>query len=963
MRQWMTRLITNFCAIFLIFGAISSVNASLLNDYLYENWTSKDGLPHNSINDITQTKDGYLWFATWEGIARFNGREFKHFTRGTESGLIDSGVRTLYADLQGGLLAGGSRGGLVYRVPHQWQSISPIKNLVNAVFRQSDGGIWIGLQGEGLIFRKSSNSANQMILPEITIYQIKQRKNKELLISTSQGLYIISNNGIKNFNLQQGLETTAIYTAVEDKDGNLLLGGKSGAWIFKDNQLSRLHPTLNDNFISKILVDSQGHYWFGTLTNGVYRLIGNQLTIFNAEEGLPNNRVLSIYQDREEAIWIGTNGGLTRLRQAPFTVWNKQRGLSGDYIRTVLAFNPKQIAVGSSNGLNIISGKQIESYPNPNAINPVASSLSVLSLAKRSAGGLWVGSYDKGLYLYNNKQISPFQKPQLPSNEVRAIVEDDDNNLWIGTTAGLVKFDAQGKSTTFTTQDGLPDNYIMALSMDHKGQIWVGTGVGVGIINQHNIKTLNLDSMEQAEYVFGFYAQDDVMWMATDRGLIRYTYADQQLSLIGRKNGLPIDKLFQVVPDSNGYFWLTSNRGIWRISMANANKVANGEMDKINFELYNERDGMGSAQANGGSNPATTVDSSGTLWFATAKGVASTNPQNFKNMVVASFPIMIERVQVDQTQLQLSDEIQPKLPAGSHRMLFDFVGLGFTSSQHILYKTKLEGLDHEWVERGSQNIAEYTNLEPGNYTFRVSAYYPYHTDNLNQTSFSFSIEPYWWQRTSLQFAIAFLFVVSIALSIWWRMLRLKRSEFKLTKEVAAKTRELQIQASAFEKQAREDQLTGLNNRRAFDEWVESVINQSSQAQRLSIALIDIDHFKKVNDDNTHLVGDAVLQQVAKDIREITPDDFFVARWGGEEFVLGVVGWQAHDVQNACEKVRLFIKSQQYGQVEQSLSITISTGLVNANTSHDFEQLLRCADIALLHVKESGRDSLHTQTLA
>lgn len=117
--------------------------ASLLDEYIYETWTSKQGLPHNSINAIAQTDDGYLWFATWEGIARFNGREFTHFTRNERSKMRDSGTRALYADENGGLLAGGARGGIAYRKPGQWQSVTPFKNLVNALLSEKSGGIWV----------------------------------------------------------------------------------------------------------------------------------------------------------------------------------------------------------------------------------------------------------------------------------------------------------------------------------------------------------------------------------------------------------------------------------------------------------------------------------------------------------------------------------------------------------------------------------------------------------------------------------------------------------------------------------------------------------------------------------------------------------------------------------------------------------------------------------------------------
>ncbi|MDN3685775.1 triple tyrosine motif-containing protein [Vibrio sinaloensis] len=216
--------------------------------------------------------------------------------------------------------------------------------------------------------------------------------------------------------------------------------------------------------------------------------------------------------------------------------------------------------------------------------------------------------------------------------------------------------------------------------------------------------------------------------------------------MVGRRHGLPIDKLFQVVSDQTGYFWLTSNRGIWRIAIDQAHAIADGMESQVRFEHYNERDGMRTAQVNGGSSPAATVDSSGTLWFPTAKGVASTNPQYYSDSVITTFPTAIEQVKVDQSVLELGNSQPFELAAGSQRISFDYVGLGYLSSQHIRYQTKLEGLENQWVTRGSQTTADYTNLSPGHYTFVVKAYYQHHESDVNQASVSFVILPHWWQR-------------------------------------------------------------------------------------------------------------------------------------------------------------------------------------------------------------------------
>ncbi|MEZ8193987.1 ligand-binding sensor domain-containing protein [Vibrio cortegadensis] len=959
-------------------GSVFSSSAMILDEYQYENWTSRDGLPHNSINAITQTDDGYLWFATWEGIARFNGQEFKHFTRGSESGLVDSGVRALYSDTSGGLLAGGARGGLVYREAYHWSSLPTIKNLINAVIKQPDGGIWIGLSSEGLIFRAEANADNQLILPNLTVYQLSFRKNGDLLASTSRGLYIISGKAVENVSESSGLGNTTVYSAVEDDQGAIILGGKNGAWQYKDGHLSRIHEALNRSIVTKVMIDEQKELWFGTRSQGVFHYFNQQISSFSEQQGLSHNHVLSLYQDREKSIWIGTNGGLTRLRKAPFNTWDQSKGLSGNYVRTVLANGSGKIIAGTSNGLSVIEGDKVTKY-SPNSSSQTAQKqLSVLSLASRSAGGAWVGTYSKGLYLFDQGILQPHFLPSLPTKQIRSVLETSEDELWVGTTAGLVKYSPDGSYKLFTTQDGLPDNYIMALSTDTLGRVWVGTGVGVAIIENNTVATLDLDPLDKAQYVFGFYAEENQMWMTTDRGLIRYRFSDKDLSLVGKRHGLPIDKLFQVLADSNDYFWLTSNRGIWRISQHDANAIADGTAETLTFEHYNELDGMASAQLNGGSNPAATIDSSGQLWFASALGVTVTHPQRFKQLVTPTFPTVIESVISDQHELDLSDEKASILPAGTQRVVFNFVGLGFQSSQHIRYKTKLEGLDSDWIERGSQGISEYTNLAPGEYRFVVNAYYSYHQSMLNEASYSFTILPHWWQRASIQLSIFAGFILMIALSFQWRVSLLQKSEMRLTYEIEQKTKALQVQATAFKKQAEEDQLTTLPNRRAFDDWIRNTIDPSgiespsTQANNIktnsietnsieknfSIVMLDIDHFKRINDNFGHIIGDEVLRKIGQSLKPYIQEDCFIARWGGEEFVIGTIGWKPSEVYDFCQQLNQLIKHLDYSTVADKLSTTISIGIVNASTSHDFEDLLRIADDALFQVKHSGRDGIY-----
>ncbi|MDN3682879.1 diguanylate cyclase [Vibrio tapetis subsp. quintayensis] len=931
--------------------------ASLLDEYIYETWTSKQGLPHNSINAIAQTEDGYLWFATWEGIARFNGREFTHFTRDEHSKMRDSGTRALYADTNGGLLAGGARGGIVYREPGNWQAVAPFKNLVNALLREKSGGMWVGLQGLGLVYRSDLEAKNQVILPSVSVYKLYQSRNGDVLASTSKGLYRVSNGQPKLISQRD----RKVFSAAEDSQGRIIYGGDDGAWQFYNGKISRIDERLNHFNISNVLVDNQGQYWFGTVNQGIYRYFNSRLASLTERDGLPHSRILSLFQDREASIWIGTNTGLTRLRHAPFRSWDTTRGMSGDYVRTVMPLDGGQTLVGTSSGLSVLDGKKVTNITSFDEQKQTQRQLSILSLAPSNDGGAWVGSYSHGVFSYQNKTLSPVSLSNLPSNEVRAIAEQGNGTLWVGTTSGLMRYNADGSYQLYNRGSGLPDNYVMTLTIDHLNQVWVGTGRGVAMITtdevgKENVTEYDLAPFESAEYIFGFYLEEGYLWMTTDRGLIRYRYQDKTLSSVSRINGLPIDKLFQIVPDSSGYYWLTSNRGIWRVSMEDAHAVANGELDTIDFEHFSEIDGLPTAQLNGGSNPAAAVDSREHLWFATAKGVASTHPSRFRLLVTPSFPTVIETALSDKSDISVFSSRPVELEAGSQRIQFEFVGLGYISSHVIRYKTKLEGFESEWTERGVTGHAEFTNLPPGSYNFVVSAYYPYHPNYVNQANFAFTIAPYWWQRPVVQVGIVALFVMSMMLLVTWRIHLLHAAKLKLKKQVEEKTHELQLQASAFEQQAREDLLTGLPNRRAFDDWINDVTEHQS-GESLSIVMLDLDHFKLVNDRFTHIAGDHVLRHVATILDNHTPSGAMMARWGGEEFVLGIVGWSTDDVYQICVGINNAIRSHDLSLVADGLSVTISIGMVTASTCHDFDELLRCADSALFEVKNSGRDGV------
>ncbi|ENO8417140.1 diguanylate cyclase [Vibrio mimicus] len=788
-------------AIMLLLSSSAYAVVEHISDYFVETWTSTDGLPHNSINSVAQTRDGYLWFATWEGVVRYNGLNFQLFDRSPQTGMEDSGTRTLLPMGNNGLLVGGARGSLTQRLSYGWLSFRSAPSLVNGALIDEKQNLWLAIEGLGVMMRPyigdGQYGPDRWLLTDVSAYRLVKNKQGVVFAATDKGLY-----------------------------------------QFDDQQ-----PSVVE---------------------------------------LPKGR----YQ----------------------------------------------------------------------RINYISISLNQ-ELVVATDHGVWVGSVQRGLLLWQNGSLSPIlgEKDGLPSNEVRAIIEDEQGNLWIGTSDGIVKRSVQGELTTYNKSNSrLPDNYIMALAIDEKRRLWVGSAVGVAYFDdQGQIHPVDLTKMEQAQYVFGFYMEADYVWMATDRGIVRYRLSDGMTSLVGRAAGLPIDKFFQMLRDNEGHAWLSSNRGVWKLNYDQMLAVADGMSTLLEFEHFDEGDGMATSQANGGTNPAAASLPSGELYFATAKGVASIKVKRLQQLSELRLPVVLESVSFDSENI--NPEQQQIAEAGTNRVSFGYVGLGFVMSERLQYRTKLEGFDEDWSYRGHNTLAEYTNLEPGNYRFFVSARYPYGKWNDATYSYSFTIAPHFWQRKEVIFMLGMLVVALCISVVMWRIRTLKRREWYLVEQVALQTQKLRFQAEKFERLSKEDELTGLANRRAFDVYLKQAFSRVDHpGQQVSIGLLDIDHFKQINDRYSHIIGDQAIVAVSQQLLKYVRDKTRVARWGGEEFTILYVG-DPKEAWSYFEELRCTIEQVDFSTVAPGLSVTVSVGFADSQQAESYESVLKLADHALLTAKKLGRN--------
>lgn len=919
-----------------------------LDNYFSESWSTVHGLPHNTVNAIAQTPDGYLWFATWEGVARFNGRQFDIFERSTETGLPDSGIRTLSVAANGDLLVAGSRGGIARVKGHQWQSYPPLGVLINKAMVDSQQRLWLATEGEGVVMQAPDGSRRQFTedngLPANAAHSLFEDNKGQIWIGTTAGLALIDINLTLSQQFAEQL-TSPVFALAADKQQQLLIGTERGLFQLSNQQLTELLANVP---VATLLAEASGMLWIGTVDRGLLRLYNNTLEQLSIEQGLPNNRVLALLRDKEQSLWVGTNGGVFRLRDAPFTTYTSDQGLADNYVRTVMSDQADCVYVGSSRGLDQICSGIIRNID----LSTHAKGQSVLSLALDQQQSLWIGTYTDGVLQYAEGNVVAHYRSEdgLAANEVRAILPRPDGSVLVGTSQGLSLI-KNGQLSSPVEAVALPSPFIMALHQTGDGRVFIGSGAGVSVWHNNKVRQLDFSVLDQAEYAFGFVEDPTagILWMTTDRGLVAFDLATEQLALVGRSHGMPFDKLFQLVIDQQQHFWITTNRGVLRLGRQQVLDVVYGRRDQINYEIFGESDGMASAQANGGSSPAASLHSDGAVWVATSVGVSKVQPARLSSFSAVIPPVVLEKLVADGKQYSLQQPIE--LAAGTSRIELEYAGLGFIMPQRIQYRTMLEGFEQEWAGRGTQVSVQYTNLAPGQYTFNVVASYPDGGWSPVAASVSFSIAPHLWQRPLFQLLVILALAALVITAVRWRLASLKRSELKLKRQVAEKTAELAALA-------RLDSLTGLANRRAFDEAMQHELKRAKRQQEpLCLALLDIDHFKQVNDNWSHSVGDEVLKRVATTLQQHCRDIDSLARWGGEEFVILLPDTSLATAQEVCDRLRQCVANTCFVDIVPDLTVTLSIGVAMLQQKDDGKQLLIDADRALYRAKNTGRNSV------
>jgi ligand-binding sensor domain-containing protein/signal transduction histidine kinase len=734
-----------------------------LNEFGHQAWLTENGLPQNTVQAIVQTHDGYLWIGTQEGLARFDSLNFTVFDKENTPAFKSNDIRFLHEDQQGRLWISTSYG-LVCLHNGQFNSFTVNEGLpdnsIGPLAEDTSGQMWIGTAAGLARFVNNAFKVftTQQGLSSNVIQTLCARANGTLLVGTSAGVQSLSAERFSDWTTPVDVPTANITAIVEGKNGHLWYGTLDG--LFGNDQGA---ITLPDTRISALQVDRQGALWIAT-AGGLARLRNGRLETFTTANGLSSNLVLSLFEDREGSIWVGTEaGGLNLLKSKKFYTYTTRDGLPNDLVKAIYQDPQREIWIGSNGGgLTLFKNGKFTTWTTRDGL----SSDVVLSLAGDVSGTLWIGTPD-GLNRFRDGKFQTYTFADGLSNDlVRSVFVDRSGVLWVGTRDGLNSF-RDDQFTTYTTQDGLANNFIGAIYEDSKGNLWVGTLGGLSKLKDGKFQTFTTKDGLSSNTVISLYedASGD-LWIGTNGGGLNRLRGDKFVSF---SNALSADVIYRILEDQQQNLWCSSNKGIFRVNKNELDKASG-----VTPVFYGPPDGMLTRECSGGGHPAGWKTSDGRMWFATIKGLAVIDPENIP-LNTAPPPIAIEQLFIDNQSVPLMQKLT--LSPGASRLDFYYTALSFIAPENVRFKYKLEGFDNNWIDGGARRVASYTNLRPGNYKFRVIAANNDGVWNETGAAVEFYLQPRFYQT----YWFYLVCVLLLALTAWqlYRMrVRRMASQFR-----------------------------------------------------------------------------------------------------------------------------------------------------------------------------------------
>ncbi|MGD8781888.1 MAG: two-component regulator propeller domain-containing protein [Ignavibacteria bacterium] len=734
-----------------------------------------EGVSHNMVFSIMQDSKGFMWFGTMFGLTKYDGNKYTVYRHDpkNESSLSNDDIVSMIEDSKGSLWAGSFGGGLnkfnrgsetftrfdinFFRLQKEWNG------RIWALAEDNENNLWIGTEGAGAIKLNTatnefsvftSNPDDSTCLTNEFVNDIFIDNDNNIWLCTEKGglnLYLKDSNCFEHYNLKDSLSLSGrvIVTKIYEIEPNeLWLCTNKGLFKFlkKTKQFSSFYNSelsrLNSIPLNSILQAEDGKIWFGSgfglfVYDPKIDLLNHFFNQPNNENSISGNNVIAICEDNSGIIWIGNFlGGIDKIyvNKDKFEIIrgtpnNPNSILSNNQVFDFMEDNDGYVWVATRLGLNRLdtdlrtSIKFFHNPANPNSI----SNNNVNCLGLDNDGSYWIGTLN-GLDMIDNRiqkithhVYDPENVKSISSNRINEIFFDSDGDLWVCTDNGLNKFNPANQSWTrilpVKDSNSIADLYVVTMYEDSKKNLWIGTYKG---LNHYNKKTkrfihfkqdpANANSLSN-NYVFVIHeSKDGSLWIGTGGGLNKYNPETNEFMLYNKSDGLPNDVICGILEDKDGFLYISTHGGFSRFDPFTEKF--------INFDAV---DGL---QSNMFYQGAFLKRKNGDMLFGGINGFNVFNSDNLKNnphkppVYLTSIKIFDEELKLNKDLTEL-DEIE--FSYHDNFIKFEFAALDYINPAKNQYQYMLEGINSDWINNGTNNVASYTNLPPGNYKFKVRA--------------------------------------------------------------------------------------------------------------------------------------------------------------------------------------------------------------------------------------------------
>jgi len=775
----------------LLAGSVHALDPNKrLTQYMHTSWRIQDGSAPSGMYTIAQTSDGFLWFLSSRGdIYRFDGVQFRPWHPPADAGSIGR-IRNIVGDQAGGLWALGADGiarlkGGIVTSHFELEGLMP--NAGN-VSKDTDDSLWV-VRGENGISEPVCHVTDRGVKCFGKSDGIPITPIDAILADGSGGFWLGGQAALVHWHagvsekypiegLKSNTGAPGIMSLARGPDGSVWVGiigagpGQGLARLEKGAVSSFATHTFDGSKLGVFALrfDREGNLWVGTNNDGVFRVHENSVDHYARTEGLSGNFVRTLFEDREGVIWAAGSNGIDKFHDPRITSFSAVEGLGKDWAVGVLASRDGTIWVANAESLDHIEGSGFVSSIRTGSGLPGSQ---VSSLLEDHTGNLWVG-IDDGLYLFKDGGFRRLPEPNhQPLGLVFELIEDADGNIWAecAGTGKLVRirgFQVQQEFSRSQVPTG-------RLAPDPQGGIWIGTRNGDLVLFRDGVlKRFPVGSKANPWTNEMIAEADGSVLAAFDDGLVGLRQGKvQQMT---KKNGLPCEGIISLVEDKRNNWWLNTQCGIVEFSDSELQRWWANPEAVIQARLYDVLDGARPSARPPFHSAASSLD--GRVWFVNSGVVQMVDPSRLSQKALPA-ETYIDSVIADRKEFAATEKL--RLPPNPRDFQIDYTSPTFTVPQKVKFRYRLDGYERDWHEAGTRRQAFYTDLPPGNYSFRVIACNSDGIWNNSSAKLDFSIAPAYYQTNWFRALWACILLALLWTAYHWRVRQLQH-QFDMTLE-------------------------------------------------------------------------------------------------------------------------------------------------------------------------------------